>query len=60
MHHEALSDALPGDNVDFNVKKMSSVKDVVCDNVAAGSSKRDPSTEAGDFIAQMIDHFRPN
>lgn len=23
MHHEALSEALPGDHVDFNVKNMS-------------------------------------
>ncbi|EDL84460.1 rCG38992 [Rattus norvegicus] len=31
MHHEALSEALPGDNVGFNVKNVS-VKDVRRDN----------------------------
>ncbi|KAB0406522.1 hypothetical protein E2I00_018702 [Balaenoptera physalus] len=31
MHHEALSEALPGDNVGFNVKNVS-VKDVRCGN----------------------------
>ena len=30
MHHEALSEALPGDNVGFNVKN-------VCQNVCCGS-----------------------
>uniref|UniRef100_A0A8C9II91 Tr-type G domain-containing protein n=1 Tax=Piliocolobus tephrosceles TaxID=591936 RepID=A0A8C9II91_9PRIM len=34
MHHEALSEALPGDNVGFNVKSVS-VKDVRRGNVAA-------------------------
>ena len=29
MYHEALSEALPGSNVSFNVKNMS-VKDVCC------------------------------
>ncbi|KFO26087.1 Elongation factor 1-alpha 1 [Fukomys damarensis] len=32
-HHEALNQALPGDNVGFNVKNVS-VKDVRCGNVA--------------------------
>uniref|UniRef100_A0A4D5RA91 Translation elongation factor EFTu-like domain-containing protein n=1 Tax=Homo sapiens TaxID=9606 RepID=A0A4D5RA91_HUMAN len=39
MHHEALSEALPGDNVGFNVKNVS-VKDVRRGNVA-GDSKND-------------------
>ncbi|KAB0396591.1 hypothetical protein E2I00_007021 [Balaenoptera physalus] len=34
MYHEALSKALPGDNVGFNVKDIS-VKDIRCGNVAA-------------------------
>ncbi|KAK2096036.1 Elongation factor 1-alpha 1 [Saguinus oedipus] len=52
MHHEALSEALPGDNVGFNVKNVS-VKDVHCGNVA-GDSKNDPPMEAAGFTAQVI------
>ena len=52
MHHEALSVALPGDNVGFNVKNVS-VKDVCHGNVA-GDSKNDPPMEAAGFTAQMI------
>ncbi|KAM7045616.1 LOW QUALITY PROTEIN: elongation factor 1-alpha 1-like [Molossus nigricans] len=52
MHHEALSEALPGDNVGFNVKNVS-VKDVRRGNVA-GDSKNDPPMEAADFTAQLI------
>uniref|UniRef100_A0A2K5RHV2 Tr-type G domain-containing protein n=1 Tax=Cebus imitator TaxID=2715852 RepID=A0A2K5RHV2_CEBIM len=52
MHHEALSEALPGDNVGFNVKNVS-VKDVRRGNVA-GDSKNDPPMEAAAFTAQVI------
>uniref|UniRef100_A0A8P0SQV2 Tr-type G domain-containing protein n=1 Tax=Canis lupus familiaris TaxID=9615 RepID=A0A8P0SQV2_CANLF len=52
MHHEALSEALPGDNVSFNVKNVS-VKDVCRGNVA-GDSKNDPPMEAAGFTAQVI------
>uniref|UniRef100_G1LVD4 Elongation factor 1-alpha n=1 Tax=Ailuropoda melanoleuca TaxID=9646 RepID=G1LVD4_AILME len=52
MHHEALSEALPGDNVGFNVKNVS-VKDVCRGNVA-GDSKNDPPMEAAGFTAQVI------
>ena len=52
MHHEALSEALPGDDVGFNVKNVS-VKDVHCGNVA-GDSKNDPPMETAGFIAQTI------
>ncbi|CAD7681333.1 unnamed protein product [Nyctereutes procyonoides] len=52
MHHEALSEALPGDNVGFNVKNVS-VKDVHRGNVA-GDSKNDPPMEAAGFTAQVI------
>uniref|UniRef100_A0A8C5YHJ4 Tr-type G domain-containing protein n=1 Tax=Microcebus murinus TaxID=30608 RepID=A0A8C5YHJ4_MICMU len=52
MHHEALSEALPGDNVGFNVKNVS-VKDVCHGNVA-GDSKNDPPMEAAGFTAQVI------
>uniref|UniRef100_A0A2K5YU07 Tr-type G domain-containing protein n=1 Tax=Mandrillus leucophaeus TaxID=9568 RepID=A0A2K5YU07_MANLE len=52
MHHEALSEALPGDNVGFNVKNVS-VKDVRRGNIA-GDSKNDPPMEAAGFTAQVI------
>ncbi|KAG9337988.1 hypothetical protein JZ751_027325 [Albula glossodonta] len=52
MHHEALSEALPGDNVGFNVKNVS-VKDIRRGNVA-GDSKNDPPQEAANFTAQVI------
>ena len=51
MHREALSEALPGDNVGFNVKNVS-VKDVRHGNVA-GDSKNDPPMEAAGFTAQV-------
>ena len=49
IHLETLSEALPGDNVSFNVKNMS-VKDVCHGNVAV-DSKNDPAVEAADFTA---------
>ncbi|VDM23313.1 unnamed protein product [Hydatigera taeniaeformis] len=52
MHHEALAEAVPGDNVGFNVKNIS-VKDVRRGNVA-GDSKNHPPREAGEFTAQVI------
>jgi len=52
MHHEALSEAKPGDNVGFNCKNIS-VKDVrrgfVC-----GDAKADPPQETDNFVAQVI------
>jgi len=52
MHHEALEEAKPGDNVGFNVKNVS-VKDIrrgfVC-----GDSKNDPPMETDFFNAQVI------
>jgi elongation factor 1-alpha len=52
MHHESLPEAVPGDNVGFNVKNLS-VKDVrrgfVCSN-----SKQDPAKECESFKAQVI------
>ncbi|ELW50062.1 Prolyl endopeptidase [Tupaia chinensis] len=54
MHHEALSEALPGDNVGFNVKNVS-VKDVRRGNVAS-DSKNDPPMEAAGFTAQVQDY----
>ena len=52
MHHEALSEALPGDNVGFNVKNVS-VKDLHHGNVV-GDSKNDPPMEAAGLMAQVI------
>jgi len=52
MHHESLPEALPGDNVGFNVKNVS-VKDIRRGNVA-GDSKNDPPKEASMFHAQVI------
>jgi elongation factor 1-alpha len=52
MHHESLPQALPGDNVGFNVKNVS-VKDVRR-GMVAGDSKNDPPAEAADFTAQVI------
>jgi len=52
MHHEALTQATPGDNVGFNVKNVS-VKDVRRGFVA-GDSKNDPPAETDNFVAQVI------
>ncbi|XP_019637087.1 PREDICTED: elongation factor 1-alpha [Branchiostoma belcheri] len=52
MHHESLPEALPGDNVGFNVKNVS-VKEIRRGYVA-GDSKNDPPKEAASFVAQVI------
>ncbi|KAG6760336.1 hypothetical protein POTOM_036847 [Populus tomentosa] len=52
MHHEALQEALPGDNVGFNVKNVA-VKDLKRGFVAS-NSKDDPAREAANFTAQVI------
>ena len=51
MHHESLAEALPGDNVGFNVKNVS-VKDIKR-GMVAGDSKNDPPKEAKTFTAQV-------
>ena len=53
MHHESLPEALPGDNVGFNVKNVS-VKEIRRGNVAS-DSKNDPAKECKDFNAQVSD-----
>lgn len=58
MHHEALTEALPGDNVGFNVKNVS-VKDIRRGNVA-GDSKNDPPQEAANFTAQVDIYSQKN
>merc|ERR1719261_1146459 len=52
MHHESLPEALPGDNVGFNVKNVS-VKEIRRGNVAS-DSKNDPAKECKNFNAQVI------
>jgi len=52
MHHEQLPEAVPGDNVGFNVKNVS-VKDIKR-GMVAGDTKNDPPLEAADFTAQVI------
>merc|ERR1711974_236079 len=52
MHHEALPEATPGDNVGFNVKNVS-VKDIKRGFVAS-DSKNKPATGCKDFTAQVI------
>merc|ERR1712228_154605 len=52
MHHEALTEAVPGDNVGFNVKNVS-VKELKRGFVAS-DSKNDPAKEAATFVAQVI------
>jgi len=52
MHHEAVQEAIPGDNVGFNVKNVA-VKDIRRGNVC-GDAKNDPPKEAASFYAQVI------
>jgi len=52
MHHEALTEANPGDNVGFNVKNVS-VKDLKRGYVAS-DTKSDPAKGAEYFLAQVI------
>jgi elongation factor 1-alpha len=51
MHHESLPEALPGDNVGFNVKNVS-VKELKRGYVAS-DSKNDPAKECASFTAQV-------
>merc|ERR1739849_17537 len=52
MHHETLTEGVPGDNVGFNVKNVS-VKDIRRGNVCS-DSKNDPAKETDEFKAQVI------
>jgi len=52
MHHESLTEAVPGDNVGFNVKNVP-VKDLKRGFVTS-DSKSDPARGAQDFTAQVI------
>jgi len=52
MHHESLPEAVPGDNVGFNVKNVS-VKDIKRGYVAS-DSKNNPAAGCANFTAQVI------
>merc|ERR1711921_62386 len=52
MHHESMPEAVPGDNVGFNVKNVS-VKDIRR-GMVAGDSKNDPPKETATFTSQVI------
>jgi len=52
MHHETLQQAIPGDNVGFNVKGLS-VKDIKRGYVC-GDTKNDPPLACESFEAQVI------
>jgi len=58
MHHEALEEATPGDNVGFNVKGLS-IKDIKR-GMVAGDTKNDPPMKCGSFNAQVIVLDHPN
>merc|ERR1711928_176238 len=50
MHHESLPEAVPGDNVGFNIKNVS-VKDIKRGYVTS-DSKNKPASGVSDFTAQ--------
>merc|ERR1712234_78464 len=52
MHHESLPEAVPGDNVGFNVKNVY-VKEIRRGMVAV-DSKNDPPKETATFTSQVI------
>lgn len=52
MHHTSIPEAIPGDNVGFNVKGLST-KDIKRGYVC-GDSKNDPPKEVDNFLAQVI------
>ncbi|KAK9172230.1 translation elongation factor EF-1 subunit alpha [Cryptosporidium meleagridis] len=52
MHHEQMPEAVPGDNVGFNVKNVS-IKDIKRGFVAS-DAKNDPAKGCENFTAQVI------
>jgi len=52
MHHEQMTQAVPGDNVGFNIKNVS-VKELRRGYVAS-DAKNNPACEANSFEAQLI------
>merc|ERR1711926_9702 len=57
MHHESLPEAVPGDNVGFNIKNVS-VKDIKRGYVTS-DSKNKPATGVSDFTAQVSNGYSP-
>jgi len=58
MHHTQLEEAIPGDNVGFNIKGINA-KDLKRGFVAS-DSKNDPAKECNTFNAQVIILNHPN
>jgi elongation factor 1-alpha len=58
MHHEAMDEAKPGDNVGFNVKNISLKQ--IRRGMVAGDSKKDPPAKTDHFNAQVIVLDHPN
>lgn len=56
MHHEQIQEAVPGDNVGFNIRGVS-IKDVKRGEVAGKADK--PPTVAEEFIGQVIVIYHP-
>jgi elongation factor 1-alpha len=52
MHHQAVTEATPGDNIGFSVRGLS-VKDLRRGSVI-GHAKHEPPAQAIDFVAQII------
>ncbi|BBN15231.1 elongation factor 1-alpha [Marchantia polymorpha subsp. ruderalis] len=52
MHHQAMDEALPGDNVGFNVKDVAAKE--LKRGFVASDADNDPATEAESFTAQVI------
>ena len=55
MHHESLTEAIPGDNVGFNVKNIS-VKELKRGYVA-GDNANHPAMACKSFLSQVSDLF---
>jgi len=58
MHHEAMEEAKPGDNVGFNVKNISLKQ--IRRGMVAGDAKKDPPAKTDHFNAQVIVLDHPN
>jgi len=58
MHHEAMEQATPGDNVGFNVKNISLKQ--IRRGMVAGDAKKDPPAKTDHFLAQVIVLDHPN
>ena len=52
MHHESVAEAVPGDNVGFNVKGINTT--YIRRGNVAGDAKNDPPAGCDNFLAQVI------